>query len=145
MIKRQSELKSAYDQHVVVNRKNKLTQELSNGRVPGGRAKGAVDVTLAPSRVVKRITSVLNVEADRVDNTVGAGNGCRHGAFVMCVRGDLFNSIVLSQPGMPRDYAHPGAGLAQMAHDTTANKAGPAKPQLRSSFPDPSNDPLRRC
>ena len=76
---------------------------------------------------MKRITSVLNVETDRVDNTVGTGNGYLHGAFVMCVRGDLFDSIVLAQPVMPRDYAHPGAGLAQMAHNTTANKAGPAK------------------
>jgi hypothetical protein len=76
---------------------------------------------------MKRITSVLNVEADRVDNTVGTGNGCLHGAFVMCVRGDLFDSTVFAQSVMPRDYAHPGAGLAQMAHDTPANKAGPAK------------------
>src|SRR5216683_6940832 len=76
---------------------------------------------------VKRITSVLNVETDRVDNAVGTGNGGRHGAFVMCVGGDLFDAIVLGPPTMPRDHAHPGAGLAQMAHDATANKAGPPK------------------
>src|SRR6267154_6133671 len=76
---------------------------------------------------VKRITSVLNVETDRVDNAVGAGNGGRHGAFVMDVGGDLFDAIVLDPPTMPRDHAHPGARLAQLAHDATANKAGPAK------------------
>jgi hypothetical protein len=31
------------------------------------------------------------------------------------------------QTAMPRDYADSGAGVAQMAHDTTANKASPAK------------------
>jgi hypothetical protein len=45
----------------------------------------------------------------------------------MCVRGDLFDTSILAQPAMARDYAHPGAGLAQMSHDTTANKAGSAK------------------
>jgi hypothetical protein len=58
---------------------------------------------------------------------VGTGNGCLHGALVMCVRGDLFDTSILAQPAMARDYADPGAGLAQMAHDTTANKASSAK------------------
>ena len=59
----------------------------------------------------------------------------------MCVRGvDLFDSIVLARPGMPRDHAHPGAGLAQMAHDTTARQTKPVPPNtvmVRSSLPDP--------
>src|ERR1700682_5295916 len=76
---------------------------------------------------VKRIASMLNVETDRVDDAVGTGNGGGHGASVMGVGGDLFDAIVLGLPRMPRDQAHPGAGLAQMAHDATADKAGPAK------------------
>ena len=76
---------------------------------------------------MKRVSSALNVETDRVDNTIDTGNGCLGGAFVMYVRDDLFDSIILAQPAMPRDYAHPGAGHAQMMHDATANKAGPAK------------------
>src|SRR6516164_7889504 len=76
---------------------------------------------------MKSVTSVFNIETDRVDNSVGTGNGCLHGTLVMCVRGDLLDSSVLAQPAMPRDCAHSGTGVAQMAHDTTANKAGPAK------------------
>jgi hypothetical protein len=76
---------------------------------------------------MKSVASLFNAETDRVDNTVGTGNGCLHGALVMCVRGDLFDSGVLAPPTAPRDYADSGAGVAQMAHDTTANKAGPAK------------------
>src|SRR5262252_1615062 len=76
---------------------------------------------------MKRITSVLNVETDRVDNAVGTGNGCLHGALVMCVRSDLLDCSVVARPAMPRNYADPGAGVAQMAHDTTANKASSAK------------------
>jgi hypothetical protein len=45
---------------------------------------------------MKCITSVLNVETDRVDNTVGAGNGCLDGTFVMCVRGDRFDTLVFA-------------------------------------------------
>ena len=76
---------------------------------------------------VKRFASMLNVETDRVDDAVGTGNGGRHGTFVMCVGGDLFDAIILSPPTMPRNDAHPGAGLARMADDATADKAGPAK------------------
>jgi hypothetical protein len=76
---------------------------------------------------MKSVTSVFNVETDRVDNTVGTGNGRLHGALVMCVRGDLFDTSILGQPAMARDYADPGAGLAQMSPDTPANKASSAK------------------
>src|SRR5215831_5647041 len=68
---------------------------------------------------MKSVTSVLNIETDRVDNTVGTGNDCLHGTLVMRVRGDLLDSSVLAWPAMPRDCAHSGAGIAQMAHDTT--------------------------
>jgi hypothetical protein len=84
---------------------------------------------------MKRITSVLNVETNRVDNTVGTDNGCLHGAFVMCVRGDLLDSSVLAQLATPRDYTHPGAGLVQMANDATADKAGPAKHSYAAHSP----------
>ena len=47
----------------------------------------------------------------------------------MCVGSDLFDAIVLGPPTMPRDHAHPSAGLAQMAHDATANKAAPSASQ----------------
>src|SRR5262245_50262809 len=76
---------------------------------------------------MKRIGSVLNVETDHVDNAVGTGNGCLRGTFVMCVRSEMFDSILPAQPAMPRDHPHPGAGHAQMVHNTTANKTGPAK------------------
>ena len=76
---------------------------------------------------MKSVTSVLNVETDRVDNTVGTANGCLYGVLVMCVRGDLLDSSVLARRAMPRDCAHSGTGVAQMAHDTTANKAGAAE------------------
>src|SRR5262249_47512811 len=76
---------------------------------------------------MKSVASLFNVETDRVDNPVGTGNGCLHGALVTCVRSDLFDSSVPAQLAMTRDYAHPGAVIAQMAHDTTANKAGPSK------------------
>src|SRR5215470_7644914 len=76
---------------------------------------------------VKRVTSVLNVETDRVDGAVGTGKGGLHAAFVTRVGGDLFDAIVLSAPLMPRDYAHLGADLVQIAHDATTYKTGPAK------------------
>jgi len=76
---------------------------------------------------MKSITSVLDVETDRVDNAVGACSGGLHGAFVMCFGGDLFDAIVPGARMMPRENAYPGAGRAQMAHDATANKAAPAK------------------
>src|SRR5262249_54929310 len=76
---------------------------------------------------MKSVTSVLDVETDCVDNAIGAGNGGRHGAFVMSVGGNLFDAIVLGPSIVPRDHAHPGAGRAQIAHHATANKAGPAK------------------
>src|SRR6516225_4905792 len=76
---------------------------------------------------MKSVSSVLDVETNRVDNTVGTGNGYLHGALVVCVRGDLFNSRVLAPPAMPRDNADPGVRIAQTAHDTTANKASSAK------------------
>jgi hypothetical protein len=84
---------------------------------------------------MKRITSVLNVETDRIDNAVGTGNGGLHRTFGMCVGGDLFGAIALRPPRMPRDYAHPDAGLVQMAHDATANKASPAKYGHAAHFP----------
>jgi hypothetical protein len=51
---------------------------------------------------MKSVTSVLNVETDRVDNTVGTGNGCLYGALVMCVRGDLLDASVLARRAMRR-------------------------------------------
>jgi hypothetical protein len=75
----------------------------------------------------KRIASLLNVKTDRVDNILGTGNGCLYRALVMYIRDDLLGSSVLAQLAMARDYADSGAGLAQMAHDRMANKAGPAK------------------
>jgi hypothetical protein len=84
---------------------------------------------------MKRITSVLNVETDRVDNTVGTGNGGLHGAFVMCIGRDLFNAIGLGPPTVPRDYAYSGAGFAQVAHDARSKKPSPAKHGYAADFP----------
>src|SRR5215475_7625204 len=75
----------------------------------------------------KRITSVLNVETDRVDSALGTGKCGLHAAFVMYIGRDLLDAIVLGAPLMPRDYPHLGAKLVQTAHDATTYKAGPAK------------------
>src|SRR5215470_7155323 len=76
---------------------------------------------------VKRVTSVLKVETDRVDSAVGTGKCGLHASVVMCVAGDLFDAIVLGAPRTPRDYAHRDADLPQIAHDATTYKTGPAK------------------
>src|SRR5262249_57858761 len=76
---------------------------------------------------MKSVASLFNVETDRVDNTVGTGNGCLHGALVTCVLSDLFDSSVPAQLALTRDYARPGAVIAQMGHDPTANEAWPSK------------------
>ena len=73
------------------------------------------------------IASVLDVQANGVDHAIGARNGGLYGALVVCVGGDLFDVVALSPPGMPRGDAHRGAGLAQIAHDATANKASSPK------------------
>ena len=87
---------------------------------------------------------MLNVETNRVDNTLGTGNGRLHGPLVMCVRGDLFDSIVFAQSAMPRDYAHSGAGLCANGARHDGQQSRSRQTRLRSSVPDPSNDPLRR-
>src|SRR5262249_46168981 len=69
---------------------------------------------------MKSITSVLDVEADCIDNAVDTGNGGLHSAFVVCVGGDLLDAIVLGLPTMPRDDAHPGARRAQKSCDAMA-------------------------
>ena len=42
---------------------------------------------------MKRITSMLDIEADRVDNAVGTHNGGLYGALVVCIGGDLFEAV----------------------------------------------------
>src|SRR5580704_827279 len=76
---------------------------------------------------MKCIASVLDVEANSVDHAIGARNGGLYGALVVCVGGDLFEVVALNPPRMPRGDAHRGAGLAQIAHDATANKASSPK------------------
>jgi hypothetical protein len=70
---------------------------------------------------------VLNVATDRIDSAIGTGKCGPYSAIVIGAGGNLFDAIVLGAPSMPRDYAHPGANLVQMAHDASANKAGPSK------------------
>src|SRR5262245_46298928 len=76
---------------------------------------------------MKGLSSVLNVETNRVDNTLGTGNGRLHRPLVMCISGDPFDTSILAQSTMARDYAHADARLGQMAHHTTAQKSGPAE------------------
>src|SRR5262249_2650865 len=76
---------------------------------------------------MKRIASMLDIEADRVDNAVGTRDGGRHGAVVLRLGGDLFEAAALGRPGMPGGDAHRGAGPVQMARDATADKANPAE------------------
>ena len=44
---------------------------------------------------------MLDIEADRVDNTVGIHNGGLDGAFVVCIGGDLFEAVALGLTRMP--------------------------------------------
>src|SRR6188472_2743207 len=83
---------------------------------------------------LKRVTSMLDIEADRVDNSVGARNGGLYGALVVCIGGDLFEAVALGLLSMPRGDAHRGAGPAQMARDATADKASPAEHRYRAYF-----------
>jgi hypothetical protein len=76
---------------------------------------------------MKRITSMLDIEADRVDNAVGTRNGGLYGALVVCIGGDQFEALVLGPPRMPRGDAHCDARPVQMARDATADKASPAE------------------
>jgi hypothetical protein len=66
------------------------------------------------------VASVLDVQANGVDHAIGARNGGLYGALVVCVGGDLFDLV--APPGC-REATRRGAGLAQIAHDATANKA----------------------
>jgi hypothetical protein len=50
---------------------------------------------------MKRIASMFDVEADRVDNPVGTRNGGLDGALVVCIGGDLFEAVALGPPRMP--------------------------------------------
>src|SRR5215467_9069312 len=69
---------------------------------------------------MKRIASLLDIEADRVDNAVGTNNGGLYGALVVRIGGDLFEAVALGPPRTSRGDAHRGAGGAQMARDATA-------------------------
>src|ERR1700730_2122169 len=81
------------------------------------------------------IASVLDVQANGVDHPIGARNGGLYGALVICVGGDLFDAVALSPTRMPRGDAHRGAGLAQIAHDATANKASSLKHGYAAHWP----------
>jgi hypothetical protein len=48
---------------------------------------------------MKRITSMLDIEANRVDNAVGTHNGALDGA--LGIGGDLFEAVALGPPSMP--------------------------------------------
>jgi hypothetical protein len=71
------------------------------------------------------ITSRVHINKLALDARLPSVCGFRE--FVICVSGDVFNAIVLGASLMPRDYAHLGADLVQMAHDATTYKTGPAK------------------
>jgi hypothetical protein len=50
---------------------------------------------------MKSIKSMLDIEADRVDNAVGTQNGGLYGALVVCIGGDLFEVVALGAYRMP--------------------------------------------
>jgi hypothetical protein len=50
---------------------------------------------------MKRITRLLDIEADRVDNALGTHNGALDGALVACIGGDLFEAVALDSLRMP--------------------------------------------
>ena len=50
---------------------------------------------------MKRIRSMLDIEADRVDNAVGTRNGGLYGALVVCIGGELFEAVALGPLRMP--------------------------------------------
>jgi hypothetical protein len=49
----------------------------------------------------ERLASALDVQADRVDDAVGAGNGGFYRALVMRISGDPLDSDVLDPARMP--------------------------------------------
>src|SRR2546423_15596421 len=75
---------------------------------------------------MKRITSMLDIEADRVDNAVGIHNGGLDGALVAGIGGDLFEAFALGPPRMPGRDAPRDAGPAQMVLAATATTPSPA-------------------
>src|SRR6516164_7897986 len=83
---------------------------------------------------MKRITSMLDIEADRVDNAVGTHNGGLYGALVVRIGGDLFEAVVLGPDRMSRGDAHRGTGPAQMARDATANKTSSTEHRYAAYF-----------
>jgi hypothetical protein len=76
---------------------------------------------------MKRVTSMLDIEADRIDNAVGTRNGGLYGALVVRIGDDLFEAVAVGPPWMPRDDARRDARPVQTARDTTADKAGSAE------------------
>jgi hypothetical protein len=50
---------------------------------------------------MKRIASMFDIDADRVDNAVGIHNGGLDGALVVCICSDLFEAVALGLPRMP--------------------------------------------
>jgi hypothetical protein len=76
---------------------------------------------------MKRIRSMLDIEADRVDNAIGTRNGGLYGALVVCIGSDLFEAVALGPPRMPRGDSHRDARPVQTARDATSDKAGPAE------------------
>src|ERR1700730_12367786 len=86
---------------------------------------------------MKRITSMLDIEADRVDNAVGTRNGGLYGALVVRIGGDLFEAVYGSSPsrcgperrtaaGQTWDLPVPVQGAS--AHARFFDHAGPLGP-----------------
>jgi tRNA/tmRNA/rRNA uracil-C5-methylase (TrmA/RlmC/RlmD family) len=50
---------------------------------------------------MKRVASVLNIEADCVDNAVGTHNGKLHRALIAGIGGDQFDTVAIDPPRMP--------------------------------------------
>jgi hypothetical protein len=48
----------------------------------------------------ERLASALDVQADRVDHAVGAGNGGSHRALVIRIGGDPLDSVALGPARM---------------------------------------------
>jgi hypothetical protein len=86
--------------------------------------------------------SIDSTACNSFATAVGARNGGLYGAPVMCIGGDLFDVVALSSPRMPRGDAHRRRTRTTFSRRGGQESQSP-QTQLRSSLPDPPNDPER--
>ena len=93
-----------------------------------GNARGSLDM-----HRVKAVPAVLDVEADRIHGTVGAGESRSHRCLIMQIRSHgLWNRFIrpkhrLDPLWMAHGHPHPEPSPKEMPHDPPAEEAGPTK------------------